>query len=134
RPIDMGPRIITAMNVSNFDVRLLVVFEALMAERNVTRAAARLSMSQPAVSNAIQRLRVQLGDQLFLKSARGVEPTPRASEMAAPVSEAIRLMQSALMAGTGGQDPAEPTFKVSFSEPTSVVVLPRLVELFSNSS
>lgn len=121
------------MNVSNFDVRLLVVFDALMLERNVTRAAARLSMSQPAVSNAMQRLRVLIGDQLFLKTAKGVEPTPRAREMATPVSEAIKLFQSALMVGSGGQDPAKPIFKIAFSEPTSVVVLPILVKNFSSS-
>ena len=58
---------------------LLMVFGALMTERSVTRAAARLHLTQPALSHALSRLREALGDELFVRVARGVVPTPRCS-------------------------------------------------------
>jgi DNA-binding transcriptional LysR family regulator len=69
--------IITGVNNMRLDLNLLVVIEAIMLERNVTRAAASLSMSQPAVSNALRRARKLTHDQLFLKVADGVQPTSR---------------------------------------------------------
>ena len=70
-----------AIRLSAVDLNLLVVFDALMQERNVTRAARRLALSQPALSHALGRLRHMLKDELFVRSPRGMIPTPRA-EMA----------------------------------------------------
>ena len=72
---------------------LLMVFDALMTERNVTRAAARLHLSQPALSHALGRLRSALGDELFVRVARGVAPTPRALELAPLAKDALSRLE-----------------------------------------
>src|SRR5260221_819750 len=69
------------MNISNFDLNLLRVFDAMMAERNVTRAAQRVFLSQPAVSHALARLRKEIGDPLFVRAGREMIPTARATEL-----------------------------------------------------
>src|SRR5271157_3948841 len=66
------------MNWNTFDLNLLLVFEAVMQERNLTRAGRRLGMSQPAVSHALARLRHTLNDELFVRGPDGMQPTPRA--------------------------------------------------------
>src|SRR4051812_18615052 len=76
-----------------FDLNLLRVFDAVMIERNVTQAAASLSMTQPAVSNAINRLRHSLKDPLFLKVHGGVMPTPRAQALWPPLKDALRRIE-----------------------------------------
>ena len=63
------------------DLNLLRVFDAVMAERSLTRAAHKLALTQPAVSNAMRRLRETLGDELLRRSGTGVEPTPRAQAL-----------------------------------------------------
>ena len=62
--------------MSNVDLNLLVVFDAIMTERSITRAANRIGMTQPAVSNAVSRMRVVWNDPLFVKQGRGIRPTP----------------------------------------------------------
>jgi DNA-binding transcriptional LysR family regulator len=78
------------------DLNLLVVFDALHTEGSVSRAAARLGLSQPAFSHALARLRHVVGDPLFRSTGRGMSPTPRAQAMAAPVRAALDQLQSAL--------------------------------------
>ena len=75
----------TSARLSAIDLNLLVVFDAVMQERNVTRAGRRLSLSQPAMSHALTRLRYMLKDDLFIRSPRGMLPTPRAEQLALPV-------------------------------------------------
>ena len=86
---------IAIQNLNMFDKTqsLLMVFDALMTERSVTRAAARLHLSQPALSHALARLREALGDELFVRVARGVVPTPRALELAPLAKEALSRLQ-----------------------------------------
>src|SRR5260370_17382674 len=72
------------MNISNFDLNLLRVFDAMMAERNVTRAAQRVFLSQPAVSHALARLRKEIGDPLFVRAGREMIPTARATKPGPP--------------------------------------------------
>src|SRR5258706_15962144 len=69
------------MNISSFDLNLLRVFDAMMAERNVTRAAQRVFLSQPAASHALARLRKEIGDPLFVRAGREMIPTARATEL-----------------------------------------------------
>lgn len=76
-------------NIKSLDLNLLKAFDALMDERNVTRAAERLALTQPAVSAMLQRLRDQLADPLFVRSQRGVVPTPRALALAGPVKRVL---------------------------------------------
>jgi len=66
------------MNIESFDLNLLISFDALMRERNVSRAAEHLSVSQPAMSNSLKRLRGLLNDPLLVRTTRGMEPTERA--------------------------------------------------------
>src|SRR5260221_11027120 len=69
------------MNISSFDLNLLRVFDAMMAERNVTRAAQRVLLSQTAASHALARLRKEIGDPLFVRAGRDMIPTARATEL-----------------------------------------------------
>jgi DNA-binding transcriptional LysR family regulator len=78
------------------DLNLLVVFDAVMQERNVTRAGQRLGLSQPAMSHALTRLRYMLKDDLFVRSPKGMLPTPRAEELALPVRTALDALQHSL--------------------------------------
>src|SRR4051794_41940829 len=71
-----------AMDPERLDLNLLRVLEALLAERHVTRAAARLGLTQSAVSNALRRLRAAFGDELFQRTPAGMEPTALARELA----------------------------------------------------
>jgi len=84
-------------HIAKFDLNLLVAFDALMSERNVTRAAERIGISQSALSHNLGRLRTLLSDELFVRSARGIEPTPRAQELAETVSGLLCTIQSRLI-------------------------------------
>ena len=86
------------MNLRRIDLNLLTVFDAIMAEGSITRAAARLGMTQPALSNALTRLRRQVDDPLFIRSAEGMEPTERALLMAGPVRQALDTARLAFAA------------------------------------
>lgn len=85
------------IHISKFDLNLLVAFDALMAERNVTRAAQRIGTSQSALSHNLGRMRALLSDELFVRSARGIEPTPRALELAATVNDILCTVQARLI-------------------------------------
>ena len=80
------------MDLHGIDLNLLVAFDALMCERNVTRAGVRIGRTQPAMSAALARLRLLLKDDLFVRSASGLQPTPRALELAAPLGVALAIM------------------------------------------
>lgn len=122
------------MNLASFDLRLLLVFDALMQERSVTRASSRLGITQPAASNALNRLRHHLRDPLFLKTANGMEPTQRAIDLAGPVTHALRQLETVL------DPPAFPpgknkwTFQMAVSDHVSIVVLPHLEERIQKSA
>ena len=115
--------------LSQLDLNLLRVFDAVARERHVTRAAQRLNLSQPAVSNALARLRAALGDELFLRRPGGVEPTALAAALASPVAEALDRLADALAV----QAPFEPAtarrvFTVAFSEYAEAALAPRVLE------
>ncbi len=78
------------------DLNLLTVFDAVMQEQNITRAAHSLGMSQPAVSNAVARLKVMFNDELFVRYGRGIQPTARAFQLFASVRQALQLVQNEL--------------------------------------
>jgi DNA-binding transcriptional LysR family regulator len=120
---------ITSMNVQALDLNLLRVFDAVLHERTVTAAAGRLGLTQPAVSNALARLRALLGDPLFVRTASGMEATPFARGVAEPVRQALALLESALAHGPGF-DPATATraFRFYMSDLGQVEFLPPLVE------
>ncbi|MDO5625265.1 MAG: LysR family transcriptional regulator [Pseudomonadota bacterium] len=116
------------MNLAHMDLNLLVVFEQLMEDRHVTRAAEALGLSQPAVSNALRRLRAQLGDELFVRSAAGMQPTARATELATPVAQALGTLRGALGA-PAAFDPARSVrcFTLAMTEVGQIYFLPPLM-------
>ena len=85
------------MNITDIDLNLLVYFDVLMRERNVSRAAEKLQISQPALSNALTRLRKQLGDPLLIRTSRGMAPTEKALALHQPVQQAIGQLRDALI-------------------------------------
>ncbi|MCS6945222.1 MAG: LysR family transcriptional regulator [Sutterellaceae bacterium] len=117
------------MGIEGFDLNLLRVFAAVHALRNVGRAAEALGLSQPAVSHALTRLRLQLRDPLFVRVAGGVAPTARADELAAAVERALSTVQAAL-AQAERFDPATSgrTFRLHMSDIGEGVFLPRLTQ------
>src|SRR5262245_18701539 len=84
------------IDLRRFDLNLLVVFDVLMAERSVTRAAERLKRTQSAISHALARLRDQLGDPLLIKGGRCMEPTSFALEFAEQARPVLRSLQRML--------------------------------------
>lgn len=116
------------MDFHGIDLNLLVAFDALMSERNVTRAATRVGVSQPAMSAALSRLRTLLGDPLFLRSADGLLPTQRARDLAEPVAAALHQIASA-MVSKPAFDPADATltFNLGLPDYPSFVLLPTLL-------
>lgn len=115
------------MNDQKIDLNLLTVFEQVMRERSITRAAAALGLTQPAVSNAIARLRALTGDPMFVRSARGVVPTARAQAMAQPLAEALARIRATLVAAAFEPALAERTFTLVASDLGEAYFLPRLV-------
>jgi DNA-binding transcriptional LysR family regulator len=89
-----------------YDLNLLPIFVALMEERSVTRAAERVGMTQPALSNALARLRAMLQDQLFVRERYGIQPTPIALELAPMIAEALARLDDAVL-GQQDFDPAK---------------------------
>ena len=117
------------MNVQDIDLNLLRVFDAVLRERGVTPAAGRLGLTQPAVSNALARLRALFGDALFVRTPTGMDATPFARGVAEPVRQALALLESALAHGPGFE-PATSTraFRFYMSDLGQVEFLPPLVE------
>lgn len=109
------------------DLNLLVVLDALLAERHVSRAAARLAMSQPAVSHALARLRHLFGDPLLVRRGRQLVPSARAQDLAPALASALRQLRAVL--GPGGFDPATErrTFRLAMSDYGAAVILPDLL-------
>ena len=84
------------MELRDLDLNLLVMFDQLLAERSVSKVAERLGLTQPAVSNSLARLRKLLGDELFLRTPAGMEPTPFAEQLAESVTCALGMIHGAL--------------------------------------
>lgn len=117
------------MSIDELDLNLLRAFDALMQERRVGPAAERLGLTQPALSNALARLRRTLGDPLFVRSPRGMQPTPRAEHLARPVAEALASLRRALSAPS----PFDPIasrqrFALGLTDIGEIYFLPRLMQ------
>ena len=110
------------------DLNLLLVFEALFRHGSVTRGAAQIGLTQSAISSALGRLRVQFGDPLFVKTRSGMLPTPRALELAPPLTEALGMVRGAL-GKREAFDPARSTrsLRVYMTDVGETVLLPSLM-------
>lgn len=121
------------VNLGELDLNLLRVFDALMQEQNLSRAAQRLHLSQPATSNALARLRSQLDEPLFVRTARGMQPTARAHALHGPVRQALRLLAEGLApAGTFEPEVAEAAFTLAMNDYAQATLLPGLVTRLSH--
>lgn len=117
------------MSFNDIDLKLLKVLHVLLAERSVTRASDVLGRSQPAVSNALRRLRESLDDPLLVRGPNGLTLTPRAQTIQRPLREAMALLEGAIMEGSAF-DPAGATgvFRVSAPDRLSLPLLPALLD------
>ena len=117
------------MNLRDLDLNLLVVFNQLLLDRSVSVAADKLGLTQPAISNALKRLRTVLNDELFLRTSRGMEPTPYALHLAEPVVYALNTLQSALI-HRDSFDPAssQRTFNLAMTDIGEIYFMPPLME------
>ena len=122
-------------NLNRFDLNLLVALDMLLTERNVTRAADKLCVTQPAVSGSLQRLREYFGDQLLFRVGREMELTPKARALIEPVRTALLQINNALEA-QASFDPAisERTFRLPMSDYCVAVYLPLVVQRISNEA
>ncbi|MFC3106689.1 LysR family transcriptional regulator [Undibacterium arcticum] len=116
------------MDLKNIDLNLLLVFHQLLAERRVSKVAETLGMTQPGVSNALKRLRVALGDDLFVRTARGMEPTPYAAQLGEPIGYALSTISDSLNEGVRF-DPvtSDRKFKIGMTDIGEVYFLPALM-------
>lgn len=105
------------------DLNLLRVFDEVMAERNLTRAAHNLALTQPAVSNALRRLRETLGDELVRRSGPGVAPTPMALALWPHVRQALRQLQTALAPSHFSATEASSTFVLAMADATAAELM-----------
>jgi DNA-binding transcriptional LysR family regulator len=111
------------------DLNLFVMFDVIYAERNLTRAAEMLNITQPAVSNALNRLRMVFDDELFIRKPHGMEPTPVADNIISQVREALTLLNFSLNEGATF-DPvrSEKIFRFSMNDLSQFLLLPPLLE------
>nr|MBA2689181.1 LysR family transcriptional regulator [Burkholderiales bacterium] len=116
------------MNINTFDFNLLRVFDAVLREGNVTAAGGQLGLTQSAMSHALQRLRQICNDPLFVRTTRGMKPTPYAQTLAGPVMQAIGAVKRALELDVRF-DPAtsERTFNLLMTDVAELIFFPRLI-------
>jgi DNA-binding transcriptional LysR family regulator len=123
------------MKLTDIDLNLLVVFDRLVQDGRVSRVADSLGMSQPAVSNALRRLRDLLDDELFLRTPSGMAPTPYALQLAEPVAQALRGLQGALNV-RASFDPArsERCFTLAMTDVGEIYFLPVLMDALAREA
>lgn len=116
------------VNLRNVDLNLLTVFDAVMRDGSLSTAARSLGMTQPAVSNAVARLRETFDDSLFVRGRYGMSPTPRATELSGPIREALEILQTTFDSSLAF-DPArsQRTFHLAMGDYGELVLLPALL-------
>lgn len=115
------------VHLRSVDLNLLTVFDAVMQMQNITRAANWLGMSQPAVSNAVARLKVMFNDELFVRLGRGIQPTVRARELFGPVRQALQLVQNELPGVGFNAQNSERTFVLSICSPLDIRLTAKII-------
>jgi DNA-binding transcriptional LysR family regulator len=123
-----------APNFRTLDLNLLRVFDEVMSERNLTRAANNLALTQPAVSNALKRLRDALGDDLLQRQGYGVEPTPAALTIWPAVREALAHLQVALGSVPFDAAHTAASFVLTMADATAAMLMPPLVEIIAKEA
>ena len=116
------------VDFQNFDLNLLRVFDEVMAERNISRAARNLAMTQPAASNALRRLREALGDELLIRAGRGVEPTPFALAIWPDVRTALNALRGVISPKSFDPQRTRETFVIAMADATAALLVPPLLD------
>lgn len=116
------------MELKDIDLNLLLVFHQLLLERRVSTVAEKLGLSQPAVSNALNRLRRLLGDELFLRTSKGMDPTPYASQLAEPIAYALSTIHNSLnQRATFEPASSDRKFMIGMTDIGEIYFLPKLI-------
>lgn len=122
------------MNFLTLDLNLLRVFDEVMAERNLTRAARNLAITQPAASNALRRLREALGDELVTRAGYGVVPTPFALSIWPSVREALANLRAAIAPVDFDASTTRDTFVLAMADATAAILIPRLLRILEQEA
>ena len=125
------------MNQVNFrtlDLNLLRIFDEVMAERSLTRAVHKLALTQPAVSNAMRRLRERLGEDLMRRDGQGLSPTPRALALWPQVRTALAQLEQSLNPGEFEPAHADATFVLAMADATAAELMPGLVDILEREA
>ena len=120
-----------SVTLRTLDLNLLKVFDAIMAERSLTKAARQLALTQPAVSNALRRLREALGDELLVRKGRQLQPTVRALELWAAVRTALQQLQASLSPSVFDPATATNTFVLTMADATAAELMPGLLAVIT---
>lgn len=115
------------MNLRRIDLNLLTIFDAVIAEGSITKAAVRLGMTQPALSNALTRLRRQVDDPLFVRVGNRIVPTPRAEALAVPIRQALELAERALTVYPEAEREEQRMFTLALGDVGETIPLARAV-------
>jgi DNA-binding transcriptional LysR family regulator len=121
-------------NFRTLDLNLLRVFDELMAERNLTRAAANLAMTQPAASNALRRLRDFFGDALVVRAGYGVQPTPFAAALWPKVRQTLGQLREAIAPSQFDPATAQTSFLLAMADSTATQLIPHLLAIIERSA
>ncbi|MFW7525127.1 transcriptional regulator LeuO [Vibrio ostreicida] len=116
------------------DLNLLTVFDAVMQEQNITRAAHNLGMSQPAVSNAVARLKVMFNDELFMRHGRGIQPTQRARLLFGPMRQALQLIRNELPSSIFSPATSTRLFKLAICSPCDIRFAPKIISTINEQA
>ena len=123
------------MILSKVDLNLFIVFDAIYTEANLTRAGQIVGITQPAVSNALARLRETFNDPLFVRTAQGMVPTPMAQNIIGPVRNALALLRVSVQESrTFSPMQATKAFRISMTDLTEAVILPPLFQRLSRQA
>ena len=122
------------LNFRSLDLNLLRVFDEVMTERSLTRAARNLSLTQPAVSNALRRLREAIGDELVTRSGQAMVPTHRALALWPTVRAALAQLQAALVPSVFEATVANTTFVLAMADATAAELIPGLIDILEREA
>lgn len=120
-----------SVNLRAVDLNLLPIFDVLITEQHLSRAAERLAMSQPAVSNALKRLRHCFNDELFVRTARGLKPTPRAMDLHASFQPALAMIQAGCVDIPFQPSESHQCLKMTMNAATEYLLMPMLAPWLS---
>ena len=122
------------MNLNSLDLNLLVALDALLKEANVSRAAMRIGLSQPAASHALQRLRDLIGDPLLVRTGARMELTPRALGLRAPLAQALDQVRSLFVSDAFDAARSERQFRLMMPDLAVELLMPPLMEKITQAA